>query len=42
MSEAGSELTNMLRDVLGLMLRKTGKQRCKNPGVPSDDRGNWG
>ena len=24
-----------------LMLRKTGKQRCKNPGVPSKDRGNW-
>ena len=24
------------------MLRKTGKQRCKNPGVPSVDRGNWG
>ena len=28
--------------VLTLMLRKTGKQRCKNPGVPSVDRGNWG
>ena len=25
-----------------LMLRKTGKQRCKNPGVPSEDCGNWG
>ena len=24
------------------MLRKTGKQKCKNPGVPSVDRGNWG
>ena len=23
-----------------LMLRKTGKQRCKNPGVPSEDREN--
>ena len=28
--------------ILRLMLRKTGKQRCKNPGVPSEDRGNWG
>ena len=27
---------------LRLMLQKTGKQRCKNPGVPSVDRGNWG
>ena len=27
---------------LRLMLRKTGKQRCKNPGVPSVDRGHWG
>ena len=27
--------------VLRLMLRKTGKKRCKNPGVPSLDRGNW-
>ena len=25
-----------------LDLRKTGKQQCKNPGVPSVDRGNWG
>ena len=33
---------NTLPGVLGLMLRKTGKQRCKNPGVPSEDRGNWG
>ena len=24
------------------MLRKTGKQRCKIPGVPGVDRGNWG
>ena len=24
------------------MLRKTGKQRCKNPGIPSVDPGNWG
>ena len=31
-----------LPGVLRLMLRKTGKQRCKNPGVPSVDRGNWG
>ena len=31
-----------LPGVLRLMLRKTGKQRCKNPGVPSQDRGNWG
>ena len=31
-----------LPGVLGLMLRKTGKQRCKNPGIPRVDRGNWG
>ena len=31
-----------LPGVLRLMLRKTGKQRCKNPGVPRIDRGNWG
>ena len=31
-----------LPGVLRLMLRETGKQRCKNPGVPSEDRGNWG
>ena len=31
-----------LPGVLTLLLRKTGKQRCKNPGVPSVDRGNWG
>ena len=31
-----------LPGVLRLMLRKTGKQRCKNPGGPSVDRGNWG
>ena len=30
-----------LPGVLRLMLRKTGKQRCKIPGVPSEDRGNW-
>ena len=24
------------------MLRKTGKQRCENPGILSVDRGNWG
>ena len=24
------------------MLGKTGKQQCKNPGVPRLDRGNWG
>ena len=31
-----------LPGVLRLMLRKTGKQRCKNPGVPSvDHSGNW-
>ena len=30
-----------LPGVLRLMLRKTGKQRCKNPGVPSADLGNW-
>ena len=24
------------------MLRKTEKQRCKNPGIPSVDHGNWG
>ena len=37
-------VNNILRlpGILGLMLRKTGKQRCKNPGVPSEDRGNWG
>ena len=28
-----------LPGVLRLMLQKTGKQRCKNPGVPSVDRG---
>ena len=31
-----------LPGVLRLMLRKTGKQRCKNPGIPSVARGNWG
>ena len=31
-----------LPGVVRLMLRKTGKQRCKNPGVPSEDRENWG
>ena len=31
-----------LPDVLRLMLQKTGKQRCKNPGIPSIDHGNWG
>ena len=31
-----------LPGVLRLMLRKTEKQRYKNPGVPSVDRGNWG
>ena len=31
-----------LPGVLRLMLRKTGKQRCKNPGIPSVDCGNWG
>ena len=31
-----------LPGVLRLMLRKPGKQRCKNQGVPSEDRGNWG
>ena len=31
-----------LLGILRLMLRKTGKQRCKNPGVPSDDRETWG
>ena len=31
-----------LPGVLRLMLRKTGNQQCKNPGVPSVDRGNWG
>ena len=31
-----------LPGVLRLMLRKTGKQRCKNPGVPDVDRENWG
>ena len=30
-----------LPGVLRLMLRKTGKQRCKNPGVLSEDHGNW-
>ena len=30
-----------LPGVLRLMLRKTGKQQCKNPGVPSVDHGNW-
>ena len=31
-----------LPGILRLTLRKTGKQRSKNPGVPSADRGNWG
>ena len=31
-----------LPGVLRLMLRKTGKQRCKHPGVPNVDHGNWG
>ena len=31
-----------LQGVLRLMLRKTGKQWCKNPGIPSVDHGNWG
>ena len=31
-----------LPGVLRLMLQKTGKQRCKNPGVPRVDLGNWG
>ena len=31
-----------LPGVLRLMLWKTGKQRCKIPGVPSVDHGNWG
>ena len=31
-----------LPGVLRLMLRKTGKQRFKYPGVPIVDRGNWG
>ena len=31
-----------LPGVLRLMLRKTGKQRCKNPGVLSVDHENWG
>ena len=31
-----------LPGVLRLMLWKAGKQRCKNPGVPSVDLGNWG
>ena len=31
-----------LPGVLRLMLRKTGKQWCKIPGVPSENRGNWG
>ena len=31
-----------LPGVLRLMLRKTGKQQCKKPGVPGEDRGNWG
>ena len=31
-----------LPGVLRLMLRKTRKQRCKNPGIPSVDRGHWG
>ena len=31
-----------LPGVLRLMLRKTGKQQCKIPGVPSEDRRNWG
>ena len=37
-------INNILKlpGVLRLMLRKTGKQRCKSPGVPSEDRGNWG
>ena len=30
-----------LPGVLRSMLRKTGKQQCKNPGVPSEDCGNW-
>ena len=31
-----------LPGVLRLMLWKTGKQQCKNPVIPSVDRGNWG
>ena len=31
-----------LPGVLRLTLRKTGKQRCKNPGVASEACGNWG
>ena len=39
-----ASINNILKlpGVLRLMLRKTGKQRCKHPGVPSEDRGNWG
>ena len=40
--ETSSPQRVKLPGVLRLMLRKTGKQRCKNPGVPSEDRGNWG
>ena len=38
------QVDNILKlpGVLILMLRKTGKQRCNNPGVPSEDRANWG
>ena len=31
-----------LPGVLRLMLRKTGKQRWKNPDIPNVDHGNWG
>ena len=38
------QVNNILKlsGVLRLMWRKPGKQRCENPGVPSEDRGNWG
>ena len=40
--ETSSPQHPKLPGVLRLMLRKTGKQWCKTPGVPSIHRGNWG
>ena len=33
---------NNILKLPGVLRLITGKQRCKNPGVPSEDRGNWG
>ena len=39
-----ASINNILKlpGVLRSMLRKTGKQQCKIPDVPSEDHGNWG